>query len=90
MEVLPLPLGMAIAKRPPSNTAFSTLLMIFMWSGEKGRRNVLGKYVTQKNLKSRRPLALRAGSTTAGMSPMSLPASAMARLRSCSLFFFWR
>ena len=90
MEVLPLPLGMAIAKRPPSNTAFSTLAMTFRWSGENARQKMRGKYASQKNLKSPLALALRTGSTTAGMSPMSLPASAMARLRSCSLFFFWR
>ena len=42
-RALPLPRGIAIANRPPSNTATSILAMTLRWSDDQGRWNVAGK-----------------------------------------------
>ena len=79
--VLPLPRGMAIAKRPPRRTACSILAITFRWSGDHGRWKVNGKYASQKNRKSDAAFAFRSGSATSGRSPMSRPAIASATFR---------
>ena len=73
IEVLPLPRGMASAKRPPPRTLRWMRSMTRRWSLLHSSANFAGKYVSRKSRRSRRHRSRRAGSTTAGMAPMSRP-----------------
>ncbi len=79
--VLPLPRGMAKAKRLPRRTASSIRAMAFRWSGDHGRWKVSGKYDLQKVSKLLRARFLRRGCAISGRSPMSRPEADRAAFR---------